>query len=46
MLDQPIICEDDFIPDVSNLVTEDDTPVDNWFSEKLQRLLVSSIYSS
>lgn len=46
MLDQPIICEDNLFPDVSNLVTEDDTPVDNWFSEKLQRLLVSSLYSS
>jgi Uma2 family endonuclease len=46
MLDQPIICEDDFIPDVSNLVTEDDTPVDNFPSAKQQRLLVSSLYSS
>jgi Uma2 family endonuclease len=46
MLDQTLICEENLIPDVSHLVTEDDTPVDNWFSEKFQRLLVSSLYSS
>ena len=34
------------VPDVSDLVTEDDTPVDNLISEKQQRLLVSSLYSS
>ena len=33
-------------PDISNLVTEDDTPVDNWASEKHQRFLVSCLYSS
>lgn len=33
-------------PDISNLVTEDDTPVDNLISEKQQRLLVNSLYSS
>lgn len=33
-------------PDVSDLITEDDTPVDNIFSEKQQRLLVESLYSS
>jgi len=33
-------------PDVSDLVTEDDTPVDNFFSEKQQRLLTESLYSS
>ncbi len=33
-------------PDVSHLVTEDDTPVDNFASEKQQRLLTSSLYSS
>jgi len=32
-------------PDVSNFITEDDTPVD-LASGKQQRLLVSSIYSS
>ncbi|AFY42752.1 Uma2 family endonuclease [Nostoc sp. PCC 7107] len=34
------------IPDANLLITEDDTPVDNLASEKQQRLLVSSLYSS
>jgi len=34
------------IPDVSHLVTEDDTPVDNLIQEKLQRFLVHCLYSS
>lgn len=34
------------IPDVSDLVTEDDTPVDNLLQEKLQRFLVQCLYSS
>ncbi|MBX7210628.1 MAG: Uma2 family endonuclease [Verrucomicrobiaceae bacterium] len=33
-------------PDVSNLITEDDTPVDNLFSEKQMRLLTESIHTS
>lgn len=33
-------------PDVSHLVTEDDTPVDNFYSAKQQRLLVSPLYTS
>lgn len=33
-------------PDVEHLVTEDDTPVDNVFSEKQQRLLTEPLYSS
>jgi Uma2 family endonuclease len=33
-------------PDVEHLVTEDDTPVDNLFSEKQQRLLTEPLYSS
>jgi hypothetical protein len=32
--------------DVENIVTEDDTPVDNLFSEKQQRLLTEPLYSS
>jgi hypothetical protein len=32
--------------DISHLITEDDTPVDNIFSEKQQRLLTESIYTS
>ena len=39
--------DDDFyVPDANLLVTEDDTPVDNFASEKQQRLLFSSLYSS
>ena len=33
-------------PDVDHLVTEDDTPVDNVFSEKQMRLLTEPLYSS
>lgn len=33
-------------PDISDLVTEDDTPVDNLISEKQQRLLTTCLYSS
>ncbi|MBW4510238.1 MAG: Uma2 family endonuclease [Scytonematopsis contorta HA4267-MV1] len=35
-----------YIPDANLLVTEDDTPVDNFASEKQQRLLVGTLYSS
>lgn len=34
------------LPDVDNLVTEDDAPVDNFASEKQQRLLTRSLYST
>jgi hypothetical protein len=33
-------------PDIEELVIEDDTPVDNFLSAKLQRLLVEILYSS
>nr|WP_235879621.1 Uma2 family endonuclease [Polyangium aurulentum] len=33
-------------PDISGLVTEDDTPVDNFASEKQQRLLTEPLYST
>jgi Uma2 family endonuclease len=47
MVEQILINEDDFyIPDANQLITEDDTPVDNFASAKQQRLLVSSLYSS
>ncbi|MCU0534834.1 MAG: Uma2 family endonuclease [Hydrococcus sp. Prado102] len=46
MTEPIVLCEDYAVPDVSNLVTEDDTPVDNFASAKQQRLLVSSLYSS
>lgn len=36
----------DIRPDTSHLITEDDTPVDNLFSEKQQRLLTETLYSS
>jgi Uma2 family endonuclease len=35
-----------YAPDISHLVTEDDTPVDNLFSEKQMRLLAESLYAS
>ena len=31
---------------IATMVTEDDTPVDNWFSEKQRRLLVDPLYAS
>jgi len=47
MSEQAVITKTDYWePDVSNLVTEDDTPVDNFGSAKQQRLFVDSIYSS
>lgn len=33
-------------PNIDHLVTEDDTPVDNIFSERQQRLLTESLYAS
>ncbi len=46
MTQQTLIDDDYWVPDANNLVTEDDTPVDNFASEKQQRLLVISLYSS
>ncbi|MBC6475499.1 MAG: Uma2 family endonuclease [Hormoscilla sp. GM102CHS1] len=47
MSTQAVITKTDcWEPDVSNLVTEDDTQVDNLCSEKQQRFLTNSIYSS
>ena len=37
---------DEFEIDVSHLVTEDDTPVDNWGSEKQQRLAAKTLFTS
>ncbi|MEB3231079.1 MAG: Uma2 family endonuclease [Leptolyngbyaceae bacterium] len=46
-MNQSIVNADDIaIPDIDNLVIEDDTPVDNFQSEKQQRLLVEPLYSS
>jgi len=33
-------------PDISDVITEDDTPVDNLISEKQQQLLTTTLYSS
>ncbi|MBE9078096.1 Uma2 family endonuclease [Romeria aff. gracilis LEGE 07310] len=47
MVDQLAIPTDEVtFPDASQLITEDDAPVDNFPSAKQQRLLVSSLYSS
>jgi Uma2 family endonuclease len=47
MVQEVLINNDDYyVPDANQLITEDDTPVDNFASEKQQRLLVGSLYSS
>ena len=47
MVEQILINDSNFyVPDANQLITEDDTPVDNFASEKQQRLLVGSLYSS
>ena len=42
----PTESEDDWEEMMAHLVTEDDTPVDNRFSERQQRLLPSTLFSS
>ena len=44
MLLEPVLSVE--TPDIRHIVTEDDRPVDNIFSEKQQRLLTESLYSS
>jgi len=44
--DPPRMLPPELWPNVEHLITEDDTPVDNFFSVKQQRLLVESLYSS
>lgn len=47
IVEQFLINNNDFyVPDANLLVTEDDTPADNFTSAKQQRLLVGSLYSS
>ena len=47
LVEQPLfVLPEAPLPDVEHLVTEDDTPVDNIFSEKQQRLLTEPLYSS
>ncbi|NJR40765.1 MAG: Uma2 family endonuclease [Leptolyngbyaceae cyanobacterium CSU_1_4] len=41
-----VVANEVTFPDPNLLITEDDTPVDNFASAKQQRLLVSSLYSS
>jgi Uma2 family endonuclease len=36
----------EYLPDYDQFVTEDDAPVDNFFSEKQQRLLTEPLYSA
>ena len=44
---QTVVDQDDIPwPDVSQLITEDDAPVDNLFSERQMRLLPDSLYAS
>lgn len=45
-MNEPITLTEDALPDVSQLVTEDDEAVDNLPSEKQQRLLTETLYSS
>lgn len=42
----PQLLEEIVTPDYTHIVTEDDIPVDNFQSEKQQRLLVEPLYSS
>ena len=42
----PQLLEEIVAPDISHIVIEDDTPVDNFQSEKQQRLIVEPLYSS
>jgi Uma2 family endonuclease len=46
---EPAVSEEDEgikRPDTSHLITEDDSPVENWFQERQQRLLPDSLYAS
>jgi Uma2 family endonuclease len=45
-MSEPLTLTEDLLPDVSHLVTEDDEPLDNLPSEKQQRLLTETLYSS
>lgn len=44
--DLPGILTPDEYPNIDHIITEDDTPVDNFHSEKQQRLLTEALYSS
>lgn len=38
--------DEELLPDLTDVVTEDDEPADNLFSERQNRLLVDSLYAS
>jgi Uma2 family endonuclease len=46
-LEPPLLASDpEYLASIEHLITEDDTPVDNVYSEKQQRLLTHSLYAS
>ena len=45
-LEQAGLLPEDIAPNIDDLITEDDTPLDNIFSEKQQSLLTDPLYSS
>ena len=46
LADSPLALQPEDLPNLDELVTEDDAPMDNLFSEKQQRLLTESLYST
>src|SRR5258708_38010694 len=42
----PMVVPAEHIPDVSNLVIRDDTPVESFFAERQYRLLTGPLYDS
>src|SRR5713101_1725541 len=40
------VTDPDLVPNLDELITEDDVPVDSIFAEKQQRLLTEPLYSS
>ncbi|MGL5058983.1 MAG: Uma2 family endonuclease [Microcoleus sp.] len=44
-MSEPLILDPSQLPDISNLVLEDDTPLDSFINEKQQRLLTTVFYS-
>ncbi len=45
-MSQSVVSNLNIAADISHLVIEDDTPVDNLISEKQQRLLTKALYSN
>ncbi|PSB19811.1 Uma2 family endonuclease [filamentous cyanobacterium Phorm 46] len=44
-MSEPLTLDPSQLPDISNLVLEDDTPLDSFINEKQQRLLTTVLYS-